>query len=163
MKESRQKQSISSLAALLLFAVFAVGVLSVLLTGANTYRRLTERDGRQYDARTSVRYVMTKLRQAPSAGAIAVARFGDGDALLLHEEINGEEYLTRIYCHDGWMMELFTAAGGEFAPEDGERLFAAEAMQLQLADGFLRAEIVDGNGQTNRFHLLLRGGEGAGA
>ena len=163
MKENRQRQSISSLTALLLFAVFAVGILSVLLTGANAYRRLTERDSRQYDARTSVRYVMTKLRQAPSSAAVSVAQFGDGDALELREEINGEEYLTRIYCHDGWMMELFTAAGGDFAPEDGERLFNAEAMKLQLMGSFLRAEIVDGNGQTNRFRLLLRGGEEAGA
>ena len=163
MKESRQKQSISSLAALLLFAVFAVGILSVLLTGANAYRRLTERDRLQYDSRTCVNYVMTKLRQSPSPAAVSVTAFGDGDALLLREEIKGEEYLTRIYCHNGWMMELFTAEGGDFAPEDGEKLFAAGGMQLQLADGFLRAEIVDGNGQTNRFYLQLRGGEGAGA
>ena len=34
---------------LLLFCVFAVCVLSVLLTGAGAYRRLTERDRVSYD------------------------------------------------------------------------------------------------------------------
>lgn len=161
MREKRQRQSISGLAALLLFGVFAIGILSVLLTGANAYRRLTERDRLRYDSRTCVRYVSTKLRQTPSPAAVTVVSFGDGDALLLREEVSVEEYCTRIYCHDGWLMELYTSAAGEFAPEDGEKILPAEQITLSLDGNLLRAEIVDGNGQTNRLRLLLRGGEGA--
>ncbi len=44
MKKRTTQHHIDGLAALLLFGIFAVCVLMVLLTGANAYRRLTERD-----------------------------------------------------------------------------------------------------------------------
>ena len=163
MRNKGQKQSISGLAALLLFGVFALGILSVLLTGANAYRRLTERDRLRYDSRTCVRYVAAKLHQAVSPDAVTVVSFGEGDALLLHEEIAGEAYCTRIYCNDGWLMELYTSAAGEFSPEDGEKILPAESLALTLEGGLLRAEIVDGNGQPLSLRLQLRGGEGAAA
>ncbi len=42
-----------SLLALLMLLVFAVCVLSVLLTGADTYQALTKRDQDSYDRRTA--------------------------------------------------------------------------------------------------------------
>ena len=44
MKRKTIKHHIDGLIALLLFGVFAVCVLAVLLTGAEAYRRLTQRD-----------------------------------------------------------------------------------------------------------------------
>jgi len=68
MREHSKKRSISGLAALLLLGVFAVSILSVLLTGASAYRRLMERDRLMYDNRTCLQYVATKVRQAPNPG-----------------------------------------------------------------------------------------------
>lgn len=161
MREGKQKRSISALAALLLFAVFALGVLSVLLTGANAYRRLTERDRLLYDSRTAVRYVATKLRQAASPSAVGVSAFGDGDALVLYEAFDGERYCTRVYCHDGWLMELYAADVDGFSPEDGEKILPAESLSLTLEDGMLCAEIVCENGQMLSLRQQLRFGEGA--
>ena len=44
MKQRTVKHNIDGLAALLLFGIFAACVLSVLLSGAGAYRRLTQRD-----------------------------------------------------------------------------------------------------------------------
>lgn len=52
------------LLALLLLLVFAVCVLSVLLTGAGTYQTLTRRDQDSYDRRTAAQYLATRVRQA---------------------------------------------------------------------------------------------------
>ena len=46
MKRKPIQHQMDGLIALLLFGVFAVCVLAVLLTGADAYRRLTERDRR---------------------------------------------------------------------------------------------------------------------
>ena len=70
MKQQKTQQSISALAALLMFGVFAVGILSVLLGGADSYRRLTQRDRVSYDERTCAQYMATKLRQAPSPESV---------------------------------------------------------------------------------------------
>ena len=110
MKNHTNERSLSALAALLTFALFAIGILSVLLGGANVYRRLTQRDAQSYDSRTCAQYIATKLRPAPSPGAVAIAPFGDGDSLFITETIGDSTYLTRVYCHNGWLMELFTVA-----------------------------------------------------
>lgn len=161
MKRRLKSQSIPALAALVLFGVFAVGILSVLLSGAGAYRRLTERDRLSYDSRTCAQYVATRVRQADAPDAVRLESFGGVDALVTVLEVDGAEYLTRVYCHDGWLMELFAAADGEFAPEDGEKILPARSMELERTGDLLQVELVDGNGTAVEFQLALRGGEGA--
>lgn len=159
MKHRLKQQSISALAALLMFGVFAVGILSVLLTGAGAYQRLTERDRLAYDSRTCAQYVATKVRQAGAPGAVRVENFGGVDALVIVQEYDGVEYWNRIYCHDGWLKELFTAAQGEFAPEDGEKILPAQKLELERQNGLLRVKLTDGNGTAMDLNLALRAGE----
>lgn len=161
MRDRSGKRSISGLAALLLLGVFAVGILAVLLSGARAYQRLTERDRLAYDSRTCVQYVATKVRQAPAPGAVVLSDFGDGDALLISEEIEGAQYWTQVYCYDGWLMELFTVADAGLAPEDGEKILQAQSLAVTQEGDLLRVEIVDGNGTRSAILLNLRGGGGA--
>ena len=51
MKMKENKRKADAVLVLLLFGVFAVCILSVLLTGADAYRRLAERDEMSYDRR----------------------------------------------------------------------------------------------------------------
>ena len=159
MTKTGRKHHIDGLLALLLFGVFAASILSVLLTGAQVYQRLTQRDQNAYDQRTCVQYLATKVRQAAVGSRVTVEQFGGADALTITEELGGEEYLTRIYCYDGWLWELFTADRDGFLPEDGEKLLSAQALTLELSGGLLRAELTDSSGQTLSLTLALRGGE----
>lgn len=156
-----RKRDLSGLIALVLFGVFAVCILSVLLTGADVYRGLTARDQGTYARRTSAQYVATKVRQAYSGDAVEVADFGGTDALFLTEEIEGEPYVTRIYCYDGWLRELFTAENAEFDPEDGEMVCEAQEMELSMVDDLLRIHIVNADGQSEQLELFMRGREAA--
>lgn len=157
MKRKPIKHHIDGLIALLLFGVFAVCVLAVLLTGADAYRRLTQRDQAAYDQRTCVQYVATRVRQADAAGQIALEDFGGSDCLVLGA---GEDYVTRVYYYDGWIMELFCAADMELGPEDGERVMAAGGLDLSLEDGLLTVTAADAQGGENTLLLSLRSGEG---
>lgn len=161
MTKRNRANSISGLAALLVFCVFAVGILSVLLSGASAYRRLTERDQMAYDSRTCVQYVATKVRQASAPGCVLLSEFGDGDALVIVQEYDGLEYWTRVYCYDGWLMELFASASDDFDPEDGEKIMEAQSLTLTQTGAFLGVTIVDGSGTKMEQTLFLRGGEGA--
>ncbi len=160
MTRSRTKHQIDSLLTLLLFGVFAVCILSVLLTGAKVYRNLTQRDREAYDRRTCIQYIATKVRQAENAQSVHVEQFGDGDALAFSQELDGDVYLTWIYCYDGWLRELFCYSGGEFSPADGELVLEAERLELDLTDGLLSIEMTDGNGSDVSLLLSLRDGEG---
>lgn len=161
MNDRSGKRPISGLAALILLGVFAVGILTVLLTGARAYKGLTGRDAVSYDSRTCVQFLTVKVRQAPAPDAVVLSNFGDGDSLLIREQIDGSEYWTQVYCHNGWMMELFTTANAGLAPEDGEKILPVQSLVMERSGNLLRLDIVDGNGTENTVLLTLRGGEGA--
>ncbi len=148
------------LAALLLFGIFAACVLAVLLTGAGAYRRLTERDQASYERRTCAQYIATRIRQADRQGSVSVEPFGGVTALCLAEEGG---YVTYVYCYDGYLMELYTAADAELAPEDGEQLMRAAGLDLSLTGGLLEVTVTDPDGAAERLYLSLRSGEGAAA
>ena len=162
MKKSSEKKSISGIAALLLLAVFAAGILSVLLSGAGVYKRLAQRSGASYDVRTSVRYISTKLRQAPNAEAVSVSDFGDGDGFDISEWVDGKEYRTRIYCYDGWLMELYSLEGAGLAPEDGEKILPAQNLDVTDHGGLLRIGIEDAGGGESVLLFSLSGGKTGG-
>lgn len=157
MRRTKKQSTFDGVIALLLFGVFAACVLLVLLTGSDVYRKLTVRDQEAYDQRTAIQYVATKVRQAELGSAINVQDFDGTEALTFTEYIDGEPYLTRIYCHDGWITELFAFEGGEFSPEDGERVVEAQALDFDLNDGLLTVDLTDENGQDSSLTLSLRG------
>ena len=157
MKRQGIKHQMDGLLMLLLFGVFAVCVLIVLLTGARAYRGLANRDGAAYDRRTCVQYLTTRVRQGDLSGGVAVEPFGDGAALCIRDP---EGFITRVYCHDGWLMELYTFADTELEPQDGEKIMPLEGLSLSLEDGFLTVEVRQGEGVTDTLRLSLRGEEG---
>jgi hypothetical protein len=157
MNQSKAHSSISALAALLLLAVFAVGIFAVLISGATGYKKITAGGSEVYNQRTCVQYISTKLRQATGAQAVELADFGDGTALLIHQQVDSVDYVNRIYCSNGYLMELFSAADGDFSPEDGEPLLELQAMDICRDGGLLSFELVETDGSTVSFKLALRG------
>lgn len=91
MKRRGIQHHLDGLLALLLFGVFTVCVLSVLLTGARAYRRLTVRDQASYSRRTCAQYITTRVRQADCLGGVTVEPFGDAAALVFTEGIAAKE------------------------------------------------------------------------
>ena len=138
MKEKRTKMT--DLLALLVFAMFAVCVIAVLLTGAKVYRNVVDRGEAQFEARTAVQYVTTHVRQAET---VEITDFEGCEALTMPQTIDGEVYLTRIYCYGGFLRELFCAEDAVFAPADGEEILPAESLQLSI-EGYLLAVQLDG-------------------
>ena len=164
MKRYVRQHHMDGLFVLLSFGVFAVCVLLVLLTGADVCRSQTERDQAAWSRRTGAQYLTAKLRHADEAGAIGFSG-GDGalwyDTMDLREEIGGETYVTRVYCYDGYIRELFTVDGGVYAPEDGEPVMAAQELRFGWDGELVQAVCVDADGQVSRSYFAPRSGEGA--
>lgn len=139
MKKNAITHNLDGLAALLLFAVFAASVMAVLLTGAKAYRGVTRRDQEAYNARTAVQYVAQRVRQADSLYGITLEDFDGVESLVLGQ---GEPYITRLYCYEGWLMELYCLAGESFSPEDGERIIEAQELKLSLDQGMLGVQVL---------------------
>ena len=156
MKRQGTKHQVDGLLMLLLFGVFAVCVLSVLLTGAKAYRGLTDRDGAAYGRRTCVQYIATRVRQGDIEGGVTVEPFGDAASLCMTQD----GYVTRVYWFDGYLMELYTSADAELYPEDGEKIMPLESLSFTMEEGLLTAEIGSAGGVVDTLRLSLRSGEG---
>lgn len=154
-----KKRNMTGVLVLLVFAVFMVSVLLVLLSGADTVQRLTQRDQRSYHHRTALQYITTRVRQADLAGAVNID--GTGSTLVLTEQIEGQPYQTRIYCCEGYLREMFCAAGAELSPEFGEAILPMAHFAAARKDNTLRVELSLPDGSSEHLFLLLRSGGGA--
>lgn len=157
MKQRESKTT--GLLVLTVFTLFALCVLMVLLTGAKAYEALENRGEKNYKYRTAAQYLATRVRQSDAVNGISVENFGEQSALNVHQEIDGEAYITRIYCYDGFLRELFTTEYGSFSPEDGEKLIALAELSFEKTENILSARLVTAAGEEETLVWCLRSGE----
>ena len=158
MREGKTRET-GGLLVLLLLGVFSVCILLVLLLGAANYRNLIQRGDASFDRRTAMQYITTKVRQADAAGAVTVGTFQGQDAVELRETVDGETYLTRIYCYDGSLRELYAAETDTLSPADGETVLPAQALTAERDGQLLRLTLTEEDGTAIPFALALRSEE----
>ena len=145
--------------ALLVFFLLAVSLLLVLLSGADVYQRLAAEGETQYRRRTATQYITTRIRQAE---AVLAEDFAGAEALVFPETVDDKRYLTRVYCHDGYLKELFTPEEGSFLPEDGEKLLELEALTFSFEGNYLSLHLTFPNGSCRELTFFLPQREEAG-
>ena len=156
MKARMKKSNLSFLLVLLVLTVFMVSTLLVLLTGADVVQSITERDEQNYEKRTVLQYIATRVRQADEAGMVAVQTSAEGDKLVLTKEIDGLLFDTTVYCHNGYLCEHFCASGYAPGAEFGEKILPAESFCVKDHGEYLELEITFADGQTRSLILQLR-------
>jgi hypothetical protein len=177
MNRQTNKTQISSLAPLLLFVVFTTCVLSVLLTGADVYQKVSNRDRTAFQHRTVAQYITTRIKQSDTADMIYVGNFNDnpglhsvsvdptaaseitGDTLFLKEELGGRTFYTRIYCNEGYLRELFAQAGLEFAPAMGVQILELESLQFTMRGDLIYVQITYTDASTETLILHRHSGK----
>ena len=145
-------RKLTQLLGLLVFALFAVCVAAVLLSGVKSYQTLTRRGAMAHEQRVAVRYLTTRFRQAPS---VRVEDFCGLQTLTIREEIQGKTYLTRVYCYEGSIRELFSGESAKVTPKDGEEVLAAQELSFSQEGRQLAVEIVHPDGATHTLVLAL--------
>lgn len=145
-------RNMTSLLALAVFGIFALCVAAVLLTGAGAYKKLTDRGTDSYEHRVAVRYLTTRFHQAPN---VRIEDFSGLQAMTVREEIGGRVYVTRVYCYDGYIRELFAAESAAVSPNDGEMLLAAEGLTFSVDGELMTVEITHPDGDKQQLFLWL--------
>ena len=161
MKKRFKQTDAAAPAPLLIFTIFAACILIVLLFGANIYQTFTERDRTGYDHRTIAQYITTRVRQSDGDTLPFVGDFDEtdgkeaGNTFFIREKLGDITCLTRLYCHDGYLYELFAPDGMDFEPADGEQVLPLNALTFRM-DGdllFTEIEYPDGSCETLILHL----------
>ena len=146
---------------LVLFCVFTISVLMVLLSGAGVYKGIVEAMDGSYEERTCLQYIGAKILHYSGEGTVSEADINGVGALILTENIEGYDYNTYIYLHEGKIKELFTAGDLPFYPEDGLDILEAEGLVFDMvSDNLLRIECTGLGGKSSEIFAGLRGIEG---
>ena len=145
-------RKITELLGLLVFGLFALCVASVLLMGSKTYQVLTQRANEASSHRVAVRYLATRFHQAPE---VVLEDFCGLQTLTIREEIHGKVYLTRVYCYEGTVRELFSGEKAQVTPADGEIVLEAEKLTFIQTGSLLTAEITYPDGNSQQVLLAL--------
>ncbi len=146
------------LAVLLILCIFSAAVLSLLLSGAGTYKNMTEKDRISQERQIEELFLSNKVFQAENGDRISVSLESGAQVLSVESEENGEARITRVWFYDGWIRELYSDADYNFRPDDGEKIAKADSMGFEKEDGLLTVRLVYGGKEDTRY-FDLRGGE----
>lgn len=164
MKTKTIRHPVQYVALLLVFCLLAGCTLAVLLHGAGAYRRLDAQNSVTHERRNAVQYLETRIRQTDDSGRVQVGLFpGTEDCSALHllSYTGTGTYVTYLYCHDGYLRELYAAQGQACLPEDGQKIAPMNALRFFADSQSVRVELTDAEGCAAAFRLRLRSGEGA--
>jgi len=150
---------ISGLLALMLFLIFSICILGVLLSTADAYQRLSERNALSGDRRTGMMFVSTKVHQSDLRGRIHAGDFDGTSALYLTEVLEGESYKTILYCHDGYLYELYAPEDLTVKRGDGEPILPVSAFKVSEENGLLNVSITAPDGTVTSQAMYIRSGE----
>ncbi|MBQ5820672.1 MAG: DUF4860 domain-containing protein [Clostridia bacterium] len=147
MKTHIKKTDLSALSPLLLFAIFVFCAVAVLLSGAKIYKDYTSRDQIEYERRTLVQYLSTRIRQSDVESSWFVGDFDEqipqetGNTFFYVETIGDMTFQTRVYWHDGALYELYSIASEDFDPLDGTRLFPVQRLEFSTDADKIRVTV----------------------
>ena len=85
-------------------------------------------------------------------------REGGIRVLVFENDYDGEIYLRRLFCADGWLRESFTAAEYGFSTEMGDTLVELASFEPEVDGNLLTAKVVTTEGRRQDISVYLWAG-----
>ena len=176
MSQPKKKQAppmrIQNVFIFLLLAVFAICAIFLTALTAQVYRDTVQAS----EDNNAARVVDTVLRGAvrnEDAGMVSIREEGGSETvdedgavvtdrgttvLVFANDYDGEIYLRRLFCADGWLRESFTAEEYGFSPDMGDALVEITSFEPELRGNLLTAKVVTKGGKEQKISVHLWAG-----
>jgi len=154
-KRTTRKEASSRAFTITLMAVFFVALMAGLAAGVNIYRSVAQVQQSANDIRLESGLLANSVHVADEADAIEVGEGPEGKALVLLERLSSGTYETRIYRHQGNIVQEYAIAGRDYAPERAQVLAPSANFDFTL-DGNLLTVTTD----QGSFNVALRSEQG---
>lgn len=129
----RLAETVSSAASMTLFLIFSVCCLIIIAVAASAYGRISGNYDSTFSSAAAVRYITNKLRACESADIVSESELllrGDGCVTLIY--FDGEAVCERLFAEDD-----------ETVSSGGEKMFEAERLTVENADGLIKVTAGD--------------------
>ena len=119
-KKNQKSWMINFISIIVILGIFAISCLILINIGIKVYQKVVLANDHNFELRTSLSYVATKLRQTDTIGYPYIEKKDGVDVLFLGEEIDGNIYETLIYYQDGSLYEIFQEKASEYELDYGQ-------------------------------------------
>lgn len=154
---------LGSVFALILLCIFAVGSLLLVVLGANVYKNISQNVDSNFQLRTTLSYITTKVRQNDDINSIKVVEKQGTTALVLESFDGIEASETWIYEHQGSLCEVYIAKGTDFNLEDGLAIIPSHGLEIAMEEDILTISASDNEGQRDSLSIVPRTHQGGGS
>ena len=138
------KHAITTFFSLVLFGIFVLLMLMLLLSSAEVYQASVAGTEENYQLRTTMSYLTTKLRQHDADGNVTLGTVGAYPAICLKDTISDRDYTTYIYLEGQDLKELFAASDLPADPLMGTTLTSMEVFDCrELSNGLYEIRLTD--------------------
>ena len=101
MQKSGMIHKLDSLFILLIFSMFAVVSLLLVAIGAGMYQRVLARIDKNEEIRSSLSYVMNKIRANDDSGVLTLKNYNGVTVLCIKQNDDENDLTDYIYFYDG--------------------------------------------------------------
>lgn len=145
---------------LALLCVFAFGTLIAVILSSNTYKEIKLATDSNFEFRTPLSYVSTKVRQNDEINSVQIIQKDGIDALVLETHDNDHTYQTWIYEYQDFLYEVYIEKGTPFQLDDGLALIPSYGLEFKMDDNVLHITAGDHRGDARMLSLDLHTNQG---
>ena len=155
-KSRNVQHSMHGVFVFVLLGLFAVMSTLMVLLGAQMYRNTVDHSTANNEDRVLSAYVRSMIRAEDSSDAMKIDEYGGVKTLAMREDLDGEAYVTWLYCYDGHLYEWFTSDDGDFRPESGTAICPAQSFDPSLEGSLLTVNMINAKGERETVQVALR-------
>lgn len=138
-------------------ALFLAGFLMLVILGAHAYRNTVAGQEENNRIRGLLSYVSAVIRANDSQSSVYVLEGASPEGAQVLVVGDGSGYASRIYCHNGYLVEDYGAETAVFNPDNAMKIGKTASFQVDLfqEEGALLVSTDEG-----RIRLRLRSTDG---
>lgn len=155
--KQQQRSNTADIVSTLTITVMMI-LIGLLLSAAaaKVYKNIVVSSAENFELRTSLSYVASKVRAADRVSVISGA--GHGSILKLTEELDGEQFATYVFHRDGYLYEIMQEASEEPDLEGAVSVMEIADMQISSSGNLVTLRAANNEGKSEELSIVLRAG-----
>lgn len=133
LKQENGRTLIEALSVMLILILLGVGCFSLSISAFGAYQRLNDSKEKNNELRVASSFVLNKIRRNDINGSLDVKCHPiiGNNALVIYENINGEEYETWIYHSSGYLMEALILKNEEPSIDLSQKIANVDSFEIE--------------------------------
>lgn len=156
-KEKKRQNTVGLISTLSILVLFAIMALVLINVGVRVYKNVVLANNDNFELRTSLSFLATRVRQSDVSGMVDVKEFNGSNALVLSEDFDGDFFDTVIFFEDGKVYELSMLRGYEVDPDAAFEIMELGNLKIDKPDdNTIHFTAENNGGDSEELNVTLR-------